>query len=170
MNAIAAHKDELEKLLENLSGDIVVSKITFVALLDAYITRLDANWPEISAGVNPPLAQIQGELTWNQHWFRTARFTTPTIQLQNGGLRFSKDFARRPASKRRILIGNWRMAHVSGAYHRTGTTAAEYIWISGAMAFFLLHLTPSMKWSFVFRAIRAIFGAYWITLFNFTAR
>ena len=67
MNPIAAHKDELEKLLENLSGDIVVSKMTFVALLDAYITRLDANCPEISAGVNPPLAQVEKELTWNQH-------------------------------------------------------------------------------------------------------
>ena len=67
MNAIAAHKDELEKLLENLSGDIVVSKITFVALLDAYITRLDANCPEISTGVKPPPAQIKGELIWNQH-------------------------------------------------------------------------------------------------------
>ncbi len=93
MNAIAAHKDQLEKLLENLSDDIVVSKITFVALLDAYITRLDANCPEISAGVNPLPAQIKGELTRN-------------IRLQNGGPRFSKDFARRPASKRRILIGN----------------------------------------------------------------
>jgi hypothetical protein len=65
MNAIAAHKDELKKLLENLSGDIVVSKITFVALLDAYITRLDANCPEISAGVDPLPAQITAELTWN---------------------------------------------------------------------------------------------------------
>jgi hypothetical protein len=65
MNAIAAHKDELEKLLENLSGDIVVSRITFVALLDAYITRLDANCPEIS-GVNPASAQINEELIWNQ--------------------------------------------------------------------------------------------------------
>jgi hypothetical protein len=67
MNAIAAHKDQLEKLLENLSGEIVVSKITFVALLDAYITRLDANYPEISAGVTPLPAQIKGQLTWNQH-------------------------------------------------------------------------------------------------------
>jgi hypothetical protein len=33
------------------------------------------------------------------------------------------------------------MAHVSGAYHRTGTTAAEHTWISGAMAFFLLRLS-----------------------------
>ena len=63
MHAIAAHKDQLE----NLSDDIVVSKITFVALLDAYITRLDANCPEISAGVTPLPAQIKGELTWNQH-------------------------------------------------------------------------------------------------------
>jgi hypothetical protein len=59
MNAIVAHKNELEKLLEELSGNIVVSKITFVALLDAYITRLDANCPEISAGFNPPLAQVE---------------------------------------------------------------------------------------------------------------
>ena len=67
MNAIAAHKDELEKLLEDLSSDRVVSGITFVALVDAYITRLDANCPDISARVNPPPAQINGELIWNQH-------------------------------------------------------------------------------------------------------
>ncbi|SRR6266487_899754 len=56
MNAIAAHKDELEKLLENLSGDVAVSGITFVALLDAYITRLDASCSDISARVIPPSA------------------------------------------------------------------------------------------------------------------
>jgi hypothetical protein len=67
MNAIAAHKDELKKLLENLSGDIAVSEITFVALLDAYITRLDANCPDVRASVNPPLGQIKEELVWNQH-------------------------------------------------------------------------------------------------------
>ena len=58
MNAIAAHKNELKKLLENLSGDIAVSGITFVALVDAYITRLDANCPNISARVNLSRAQI----------------------------------------------------------------------------------------------------------------
>jgi hypothetical protein len=58
MNAIAAHKDELKKLLENLSGDIAVSGITFVALVDAYITCLDANCPDISARVDPPRAPI----------------------------------------------------------------------------------------------------------------
>jgi hypothetical protein len=67
MSAIAAHKDELKKLLENLSGDIAVSGITFVALVDAYITRLDANCPDISARVNPPPAQGNEELIWNQH-------------------------------------------------------------------------------------------------------
>ena len=64
MNAFAAHKDELEKLLENLSGDGVISEITFVALVDAYILRLDTNCPDISARVNPPPAQIDGELTY----------------------------------------------------------------------------------------------------------
>ena len=62
MNAIAAHKDELEKLLEDLSSDTVVPGITFVALVDAYIIRLDTNCPDISARVNPPPAQIDGEL------------------------------------------------------------------------------------------------------------
>ena len=42
MKAIAAHKDELERLLVNLSRDAAVSRIDFVVLLDAYITRLDA--------------------------------------------------------------------------------------------------------------------------------
>ena len=67
MNGIAAHKDELERLLENLSGDTGVLGITFVALLDAYITRLDTNCSDISARVSPPTAQTNGELTWNQH-------------------------------------------------------------------------------------------------------
>jgi hypothetical protein len=51
MNAIAAHKDELEKLLEDLSSDRVVSGIGFVAFLDAYITRLNTNCSDISARV-----------------------------------------------------------------------------------------------------------------------
>ena len=58
MTAIAAHKDELEKLLEKLSGEMAVPGITFVALVDAYITGLDANCPDIGAGVNPLPAQL----------------------------------------------------------------------------------------------------------------
>jgi hypothetical protein len=67
MNGIAAHKDELERLLVNLSGNTAVSRIGFVALLDIYITRLDTNCSDISARVSPPPAQTNGELTWNQH-------------------------------------------------------------------------------------------------------
>ena len=61
MNAIAAHKDELKKLFENLSGDTTVSQITFVALVDAYITRVDANCSGINARINPPPAQVKRE-------------------------------------------------------------------------------------------------------------
>ena len=61
-NAIAAHKDALEGLLVNLLGNTAVSGIGFVALLDAYITRLDTNCADISARVSPPPAQINGEL------------------------------------------------------------------------------------------------------------
>ena len=51
MNPLAAHKDELKKLLENLSGDTAVSGIGLVASLDAYITRLDTNCSDIKARV-----------------------------------------------------------------------------------------------------------------------
>ena len=64
MNPIAAHKDELKKLLEDLSSDTLVSGITFVALVDAYIMRLDTNYPDTSRRDNPPSAQIDGELTY----------------------------------------------------------------------------------------------------------
>ena len=64
MNPTAAHKDELKKLLENLSGDTAVSGITFVASLDAYIACLDTNCSDIKARVNPLPAQINGELTY----------------------------------------------------------------------------------------------------------
>ena len=67
MNPLDAHKDELNKLLENLSGDTAVSGIGLVASLDAYITRLDTNCSDIKARVNPPPAQTNGELTWSQH-------------------------------------------------------------------------------------------------------
>jgi hypothetical protein len=63
MNAIAAHKDELKKMLVHLSNR-VVSGMTFVALVDAYITRLDTNCSDISARVDPPPAQINVKLTY----------------------------------------------------------------------------------------------------------
>ena len=64
MNAIAAHKDELKKLLVNLSSDRVVSGITFVACVDAYITRLDTNCSDLNACVTPPPAHRDSELTY----------------------------------------------------------------------------------------------------------
>jgi len=66
MDPIAAHKDELKKLLENLSGDTAVSGITFVASLDAYITGLDTNCSDINAASIRRLRKT-GEVTWNQH-------------------------------------------------------------------------------------------------------
>jgi hypothetical protein len=51
MNPVVAHKHELKKLLEYLSGDTPVSGITFVASLDAYIARLDTNCSDINARV-----------------------------------------------------------------------------------------------------------------------
>ena len=58
MNATAAHRHELERLLKDLSGDIAFSGITFVTWVDAYIARLDANCPDISAGANPIPARM----------------------------------------------------------------------------------------------------------------
>jgi len=101
MNAIAAHKDELEKLLEDLSSERVVSGITLMALVDAYITRLDTNCPDISARVNPPPAQTDGGLTYGANIDSKLRALLCATQLQHGGPRFSKDFAVRPAGKRR---------------------------------------------------------------------
>jgi hypothetical protein len=106
LNAIALHKDELEKLLVNLSHDTAVSGTGFVALVDAYITRLDANCPDISARVNPPPAEITRRTNMEPTLTQTVCFTTRNIKLQNAAPRFSKDFALRPASKCRILTGD----------------------------------------------------------------
>src|SRR5205823_13748111 len=63
MNAIASHKHELEQLHKELSVDIAFSEINFLALVDAYITRLDTNCSDISARVNPSPARINRELS-----------------------------------------------------------------------------------------------------------
>ena len=67
MNAIAAHKHQLEKLLEDLSTERVPLGITFVACVNAYIARLDTNCSDISARVTSPPARIDGELTYGTH-------------------------------------------------------------------------------------------------------
>jgi hypothetical protein len=61
MNAIAAHKHELERLLEDLSGDLAFSKMNFLALVNAYITHLDTNCSDISARVYRRRREINGE-------------------------------------------------------------------------------------------------------------
>jgi len=95
MNAIAAHKDELLKLLKNLSGDPAVLGITFVASLDAYITRLDTNCSDISARVNPPPPQINGELNME-----------PTL-TQNCALYYAQ---HRTSKRRAALFRKFRAA------------------------------------------------------------
>jgi len=105
MNPIAAHKDELKKLLENLSGDTAVLGITFVASLDAYITRLDTNCSDISARVNPPPPQINGELNMEPTLTQNCALYYAQHKLQNVVRRFSRSFALRPASRGRMFGG-----------------------------------------------------------------
>src|ERR1044071_7977381 len=64
VNAIAAHKDELQKLLGDLSSHTVIPGITFLTLVDAYIMRLDTNCPDTSRRRNPPSMQIDGDLRY----------------------------------------------------------------------------------------------------------
>jgi len=93
--------------------------------VDAYITRLDTNCSDISARVNPPPAQINGELTWNQHWLRTARSTTRNIKFQKAVRRFSRSFALRPARGGRMFGGSWPSATYSSCHDFIRTTVAE---------------------------------------------
>jgi hypothetical protein len=65
MNAIADHKNELEKLLVNLSCNTAVSGLDFVALLNAYISCLDTNCSDISERADLVPAQTMGELIRN---------------------------------------------------------------------------------------------------------
>jgi hypothetical protein len=109
VNAIAAHKDELKRLLENLSGDVAVSGITFVALLDAYITRLDANCSDISAGVSPLPPQINRRINME-----------PTL-TQNCALYYAQHSTpkRRPALFREFRAPARKQALLSDRPHAT---------------------------------------------------
>jgi hypothetical protein len=125
-NAISAHKDQLEKLLEDLSGDIAVSRITFVALVNAYITRLDSNCSDISASLNPPPTQIDGELTYGTNIdsklrallratqnFKTARRAFPKFSRcdpQANVGRLPAAAARRTFQATSSLPGQWPLS------------------------------------------------------------
>ena len=111
MNAIAAHKDELEKLLEDLSSERVVSGITLMALVDAYITRLDTNCPDISARVNPPPGQTDGGLTYGTNVDSKLRaLLCATQNFNTAGLAFPKISRCGPHAS----AGGSRKANVSG--------------------------------------------------------
>jgi hypothetical protein len=109
VNAIAAHKDELKRLIENLSGDVAVSGMTFVALLDAYITRLDTNCSDISAGVSPHPPQINRRINME-----------PTL-TQNCALYYVQHRTpkRRPALFREFRVAARRQALLSDSPHAT---------------------------------------------------
>jgi len=95
MNAIAAHKHELERLLEDLSGDLASSEIKFLALVDAYITRLDTNCSDINARVDPSPSRINGELNME-----------PTL-TQNCALYYAQ---HRTSKRRAALFKKFRAA------------------------------------------------------------
>ena len=84
MNAIAAHRHELERLLKDLSGDIAFSGMTFVTLVDAYIARLDPNCPDTNAGVNPVPAYMNRRIKME-----------PTL-TQNCALYYAQDKSSKP--------------------------------------------------------------------------
>ena len=82
MNAIDVHKDELERLFVNLSRDAAVSEIDFVALLDAYIARLDTKsrrhqrQRRYGTGANKRRINMEQTLTQNCALYY-AQHTTP---------------------------------------------------------------------------------------------
>ena len=54
MNAVTVHKHELQRLLAHLSRDRLVLRVTFVALLDAYVARLEVKCLDLRARVSIP--------------------------------------------------------------------------------------------------------------------
>jgi hypothetical protein len=76
VNLIAAHKDELKKLVENLSGDAAVSGVTFVASLDDYIARLDTNCSDIGARINEE-SDSAAERRWENEGGNPGNFDNP---------------------------------------------------------------------------------------------
>jgi len=107
MNAIDAHKNELETLLVNLSHDTAASGMDFAAALNAYIARLDTNCSDIQrthpfgAGANNRRTHMEPTLTQNCALYYAQQ------QLQNVVPRFSKSFALlRIAGRRRLFSGN----------------------------------------------------------------
>jgi hypothetical protein len=117
LNAIALHKDELEKLLVNLSHDTAVSGRGFVALLDAYITRLDANCPDISARVNLSQAQINRRINMEPTLTQNCALYYAQHKTSKPRATFFQRF-RAAARKRALLSGSPHATSFSGVYRR----------------------------------------------------
>ena len=115
MNPIAAHRHELERLLIDLSGDIAFSEMNFVTLVNAYITRLDANCPDISALVNPSPVRINGEL--NMEPTLTQNCALYYVQHKTAKRRAAlfREF-RAPARKRALLSNSPHATNFSSVY------------------------------------------------------
>ncbi len=64
MNTIAANKEDLERLLVNLSGDTAVSSMGVVALLDLYINRLETR-SDLRALIEPQPGPQTENIKWN---------------------------------------------------------------------------------------------------------
>jgi hypothetical protein len=115
MNSIAAHRHELERLLIDLSGDIAFSEINFVALVDAYITRLDTNCSDISARVNPSPVRINGELNMEPTLTQNCALYYAQHKTSERGVTFSRKF-RVAARKRALLSHSPYATNFSGTY------------------------------------------------------
>jgi hypothetical protein len=115
MNSIAAHRHELERLLIDLSGDIAFSEINFVALVDAYITRLDTNCSDISARVNPSPVRINGELNMEPTLTQNCALYYAQHKTSERGATFSRKF-RDAARKRALLSHSPYATNFSGVY------------------------------------------------------
>jgi hypothetical protein len=115
MNAIAAHRDELKKLLENLSGEIAGSGITFVALVDAYITRLDANCSDISARVSLQPARINPRITMDPTLTQNCALYYAQHKTQKRRASFYQRF--RAAARKQAPVTHGRLTH-NGSFKR----------------------------------------------------
>ena len=115
MNSIAAHRHELERLLIDLSGDIAFSEINFVALVDAYITRLDTNSSDVSARVSPPPARINGELDMEPTLTQNCALYYVQHRTPKRRAALFREF--RAAARKRVLLSHSPYAtNFSGVY------------------------------------------------------
>src|SRR5438128_4197661 len=108
-------KMSFKKLLENLSGDTVVSEISFVALVNAYITGLDANSPDISTRVNPPPARINRRINMDPTLTQNCALYYAQHKTQKRGATFFRKF-RAAARKRALLSHSPHATNFSGVY------------------------------------------------------